>query len=264
MAITTWTSITAGDDSAEAPFRTRFANALRSRLMHVQEFVYDRSVHTPHRDRPHDHCGVCSLRLPSSAVPNLILGGLCTTGWIVSGASQSTSTGTRFSATGQSARKPILNGTSSATIAVPSTKQVFGAGCPVVVALLLRKVGVITAATVNFGLADGGSFATGAKGTVTQANLTTSFQRFYFYLTSFSASSHATDTSFLITTSGTFSGGGSVDATLALFRPGNGLSYWMPGHMEDVHRILRNTQAGPASLYDKARDFTNALQVTPS
>lgn len=263
MAITTWTTITAGDDSAEAPFRTRHASALRQRLMHCQEFVYDRDTHTPHEDQPHDHCGVCSPRLPSTAVPNLILDGIGVRGWTLSGATQGASTGISFSGTGQSARKRILNASGSGSTDQAATRQVFGTGCPLTVAVVARTVGTVSAVNLLFGLGDASTPKAGAYVTVTQAELSSSWKRFYFYHSSFSASTHFTDTSFLVWTSGTWTGAGTVEVTLAYLRPGNGLSFWVPGHMESNHVGGAGLQGGPASLYDQDRDFVNATELTP-
>lgn len=266
MAITPWATPTAGDDAAEAPLRTRFVDVLDNRNRHNREAVYDPAVHVPHADRPHDHCGKCSPRLYSTAVPNLLCDGIATSGWTIAGAvAQGSATGLSFTGTGASARHRILAGESGLAHDIAATKQVFGAGgCPLTLAILARKVGTVTAATLVFGLADAGSHKTGTRGTITQASLSTSFKRFFVYVPTFSASAHTTDCSVLLSTSGSFTGGGSVEATLVYLRPGHGLAYWQPGCMETRHTGWKNVQLGPASLYDQIRDFTDANQLSPT
>lgn len=264
MSITAWQDPTAGDAVAGEPLRARLVEVVDARNRHVREGIYDPAVHVPHVDRPHDHCGRCSPRLYSTAVPNLISRGLGREGWTVSGATQGTATGLSFTAGSQSAGRRILAGDSALSEDAQASFQVFGQGCPLTLAILARKVGTVTTASLVFGLADGTSYATGTRGTITEADLTTDFERFYVLLPMFSALTHSTGCHVRITTGASWTGAGSIQVTLVYLRPGHGLGYWQPGHMEPRHRSWKDVQTGPASLYNQTRDFVDATELVPS
>lgn len=267
MSITAWTDPVADVGDAE-PWRRRLVRGLDQRAQHVREVLYDPAVHRP--TGPHRHTGKDSAAVAATSVPNLIARGIGNRGWTLTGSVTQGANGLRFAATSAAATRRILLGDAGGLPgpegkANAASKQVFGAGCPLLLALVVRPTGTFTDLTLTFGLADGTSFATGTRGVIDETGLPGSgeWKRYFVRLASFSASGHTTDCRVRLATSSTFAGGSSLDASLILLRPGHRLTYWQPGYLEPGHEGWAGTQIA-APLYDQVRDFDEAAELTPS
>lgn len=260
--ITAWTDPVADVGDGEA-WRQRLVRGLDQRARHVREVLYDPALHRP--TGPHRHTGRDSAVVAATSVPNLIARGVGNRGWTLTGSVTQGSNGLRFTATSAAAARRILRGDGSDARDLSASKQVFGAGCPLLLSLVVRPSGTFTDLTLTFGLADGTSFVTGTRGVITDADLPASgeWKRFFVRLASFSASGHTTDCRVRIATSSTFAGGTSLDASLVLLRPCLRLTYWQPGYLEVGHEGWAGTQVA-APLYDQVRDFDEAAELTPS
>lgn len=261
MALTPWVVIASSRTAYSKPADNDLLTDSRDRNDHLQGFLYDKTKHVPIKAHDHDDLNSAKVAVPRMA--NLILDGRPTQGWSLTGASFVTN-GMSFSATGQRGTRQLLDDNTGAGFAARAVNAFGANGCKLLVAMVARIVGSVTAAGFRVGFADGDAVPASAQGRFSfdQADLSAPWTRVYGIWTPFVPGGAWTALRVSVETFGTWTGAGTIEVDYVLVKPSSRLCYWQPAYVESRFESGGNMQQGDASIYDQALNFTDAVPKT--
>lgn len=264
-----WIQLTDGELTSGMPIPGTLPMAIRNRLEHLREIVYDPDTMTA--AVAHDHDGVNSglIWWPS---PNLIPGASLNRSTLGFGQSdweaknsvttdQYSLTGGAFlNAEGEYLYTALGGGDNSSRDDLQSD-EAFGGGAPMVVSIYAKVKSTagppINEGAIAFGLASGSTadFLPGCKGLIDWTDLATTHKRFWLRCKIGDVSDPV---GMLIKCTE------KSDAPMVLDCPmvtlGTSLSYWMPMPNDDTHRnMLKVSTFVP--IWDEMKSITSAIRV---